>query len=166
MLLEDGIWPRLSKDGRLLAFVRIDAVTLERELVVADADGQNPQTLATTAQFIDIDAPFFAPDGESLLFGAVDELQPTTSLLDRLLGVQAAAAHAVPSDWWRVPLNGGEPERLTQLNEINMYADLSRDEEWHAFSGGTGLYVMDVGDWAVEKLVELEAASSLSWVEE
>jgi hypothetical protein len=63
--------------------------------------------------------------------------------LDRLLGVQIASAHSVPSDWWRVIIETGEIDRLTQMGDMNLMGDFSPDGKHIAFSGLTGLWVMN-----------------------
>lgn len=167
-IAKNAVWPRLSPDGQKLAYALLNLETRTRDLYLANADGTGAALIVSSADFIDLDAPLFSPDGAWLYFSAVTQDQPpSTSWLDRLLGVQSAAAHSVPSDWWRLSLTGGvegAPERLTQINETGMYGVFSPDGRVFAFSSVTGLYVMNPDGTNLSKLLEISAADSLSWV--
>ncbi|HEX6383649.1 MAG TPA: hypothetical protein VF177_03165 [Anaerolineae bacterium] len=165
LIVENGIWPRLSPDGSKVAYVTSDPETLESDLVVADADGANALRLVLPETFTAVDAPLFSPDGQWLYFSAVTE-DPVARLswFDRLLGVQPAAAHDVPSDWWRLRLNGGTPERLTTLDEIGLFGDFSPDGRAMAFASVTGLYVMNPDGSQLAQLLSTAADDTLAWV--
>jgi Tol biopolymer transport system component len=164
-IVDSGLWPRISQDGRKLTYVAFDPETRLRSLQVARADGSNPQLLADSTLFQDIDAPLFSPDGDWVYFGAVlSEQSSSLSWFDRLLGVRLAAAHNVPSDWWRVPAIGGEPERLTSVNETGMAGSFSPDGRYFAFSSINGLYVMKPDGSELNWLVKTSAGPTLSWI--
>lgn len=163
-IVENGVWPRLSPDGQKIAFALLDTETQTRNLYLANADGTEAVLIVSAADFVDLDAPLFSPDGSWLYFSAVSQDQPATSWWDRLLGVQIVAAHNVPSDWWRIPIAGGEPERLTMINEIGMYGAFSPNGRIFAFSSTTGIYQMNPDGTELSKLLEIPAADSLSWV--
>jgi Tol biopolymer transport system component len=114
--------------------------------------------------FTAVDAPTFSPGGKTIVFSAVGEPQlPSLSSLDQLMGVQIAEAHNVPSDWWRVSVDGGKPERLTQVNGIGMYADFAPDGEHVAFSSITGLFVMRPDGSHLIQLNNDALGASVSW---
>lgn len=164
-IVTNGVWPRLSADGEKLAYALLDPGTQTRDLYLADADGKNARLIASSEDFIDLDAPLFSPDGTWYYFSAVTQAQPLqTSWWEQLLGVKVVAAHSVPSDWWRIPVAGGEPERLTTINEIGMYGVFSPDGRIFAFSSVTGIYQMNPDGTKLSKLLEIPAADSLSWV--
>ena len=164
-IVANGVWPRLSSDGEKLAYALLDPVTQTRDLYLADADGKNARLIASSEDFIDLDAPLFSPDGTWYYFSAVTQNQPLqTSWWEQLLGVKVVSAHSVPSDWWRIPVAGGEPERLTAINEIGMYGDFSPDGRIFAFSSVTGIYQMNPDGTKLSKLLEIPAADSMSWV--
>jgi len=165
VITNDAIWPRVSSDGSQIAYVTSEPETLENELVVADAGGANAVHLALPETFTAVDAPLFSPDGEWLYFSAVTE-EPVTALswVDRLLGVQTALAHDVPSDWWRILLTGGTPERLTTLNKIGLYGDFGPNGQAMAFASITGLYTMNPDGTELTELLATTAADTLSWV--
>ena len=62
------------------------------------------------------------------------------------------------------PIAGGEPERLTMINEIGMYGAFSPNGRIFAFSSTTGIYQMNPDGTELSKLLEIPAADSLSWV--
>jgi hypothetical protein len=64
-------------------------------------------------------------------------------------GTEAAAAHDIPSDWWRIPVSGGEPERLTELNLVGLYGDFVGNGRYLAFASRSGLYLLDTHDMSV-----------------
>lgn len=163
VLVEDGIWPRLSADGQQLAYVHQDKTTQKRSLYVAEADGTNPNLLVTADTFSDVDAPFFSPDGRWVYFGAV--LPPVgLAWFDRLLGVKTAIAHNVPSDWWRIPVMGGQPEQVTTINAVGMYGSFDPNGRTIAFASQTGLYLMNLDGTNLTYLLETAAASTLAWI--
>lgn len=165
VITDDAIWPRVSPDGSKIAYVTSDPQTLENDLVVADAGGANAVHLALPETFTAVDAPLFLPDGEWLYFSAVTEdTLAGLSWVDQLLGVQTAAAHDVPSDWWRIHLTGGTPERLTTLNKIGLYGDFGPDGQTMAFASITGLYTMNPDGTELTELLATPAADTLSWV--
>lgn len=165
VITENAIWPRVSPDGSKIAYVTSDPQTLANELVAADPDGANAVYFDLPETFTAVDAPLFSPDGEWLYFSAVTE-DPVAGLswVGRLLGVQTAAAHNVPSDWWRIRLAGGAPERLTTLNKIGLYGDFSPDGQVIAFATITGLYTMNPDGTELTELLPTTAADMLSWV--
>jgi Tol biopolymer transport system component len=142
--LTKTIWPRLSADGQTMAYIQVDSDSLKRSLHIADADGANARLLVAADAFEDVDAPLFSPDDLWVYFGAVPAAQPAgLTWFDRLLGVKSAAAHDVPSDWWRIPLAGGAPEQITSIRAIGMYGDFVANGRYMAFAAQTGLYLMN-----------------------
>jgi Tol biopolymer transport system component len=93
-----------------------------------------------------IDAPLFLPDGKTILFSApVQKQSSVPSWVDKITGVTVVHAHGtIPSDWWSVPLAGGEPVRLTHLYTPGLFADLSPDSKFIASYGSSGIVVMDL----------------------
>jgi Tol biopolymer transport system component len=141
--IASAFWPRLSPDGLKLASVAFVPSTNSNDVYVADPDGSHAKLVMPAGAPTAVDAPVFALDGKSMVFSAVGEPQlPGLSWLDQLLGVQIAEAHIVPSDWWRVSVGGGKPERPTQVNGTGTYADFAPDGQQIAFTSITGLFVM------------------------
>lgn len=164
-IIENGVWSRVSPNGELLAFATINPITRKRDIFIANSDGTNVELIASSTEFIDLDAPLFSPNGEWLYFSAVTSEQSTRlRWIDKLLGVKGVSAHSVPSDWWRIPIAGGEPEKLTSLNEIRMYGTFSPDGRLFAFSSATGIYMMNPDGTGLSLFLEVSAADSLTWV--
>lgn len=163
VLAENGIWPRLSPDGRSLAYIQIDRDTLAAELILADSDGQNPTVLVPIDRFVTLDAPFFSADGQWLYFSAVAEQTTEAAWWERLLGIQVAAAHSLPSQWWRVPTAGGQPELVVTEARVGQYGTLSPDGRFIAFSSQSGIYLMQPDGSDLRQLLDLSASDSLSW---
>jgi Tol biopolymer transport system component len=161
LLADEAAWPRVSPDGARMAYV-----TERNELVVAQADGQNPMLILRPDTFFAVDAPLFSPDGSQLYFSAVNPEQASLlSFWDRLWGVQIAAAHDVPSDWWRMPADGSAaPERLTNLNAIGLYGDFSPDGRHMAFIASEGIYVMKPDGSDLLQLRSATPIGTISWV--
>lgn len=168
VLADGAIWPRLSGRGDQLAYVSFDSAASENDLLVMDLNPSPTEAriLQLPASFTVVDAPLFSPDGEWLYFSAPEPV-PTVSRswLDRLLGVEVARAHDVPSDWWRVPLTGGNPERLTELRATGLYGDFSPDGRYIAFISSLGLHVMAPdGEDLVTLISAPDLFGTLSWI--
>lgn len=164
-IVGSAYWPRLSSDSSKLAYVSLDPVSYTNTLMVADADGQRPFSVALPETFI-VDAALFSPDGEFIVFSAADMgAPPPQSWLDSLFGVQVAEAHNVPSDWFRIPVSGGQPERLTEIGESGLYADFSPDGRRMAFVSLGGLFVLDPDSKELSLLVpNLGGYGTVDWI--
>jgi Tol biopolymer transport system component len=144
-ILERAFWPRLSADSSRLVYITIDPGTGLNKLFLANADGSDSQEIQIAGLPSDLilDAPIFSPDGQSILFSMPSPGQAyQPNWLDRLMGVQIAKAHNVPSDWWSVPISGGSATRLTQIQTIKLFASISPDGRHIASLSGEGILVM------------------------
>src|SRR5688572_16466816 len=167
-IADHAFWPRVSSDSTKLVYVSIDPDSGKNELYVANADGSNPQRIAFSGPWIPevIDAPIFSPDGQSILFSAPPPLQVyQPNWLETLMGIQIAKAHSVPSDWWSVPVIGGVPARLTQIQTINLFASLSPDARHLASVSGERSFVRDTdGSNLTQALSERGVSGTVSWI--
>ena len=164
-LIQDAIWPRLSRSGAKLAYVafRPDAGT--NDLLLANADGSHPITLTQPGSFTAVDAPLFSSDDQLIIFSAVSRSgRSSLSPLDRLFGVQIASAHSLPSDWWRLPAAGGQPEQITRIADIGLYGALSPDGRNLAFVTASGLYVMRLDGSHLTRLSGVSVTGTLDWI--
>jgi len=161
VLVTDASWPRVSRDGTMLAYV-----TEDNAFLLAGADGSNPRPILKQETFSAVDAPLFSPDNSLICFSAV--LPETASLLsiwDRLMGVRVAQAHNVPSDWWCIPLDGsGDPLRLTNLNAIGIYGDFDESGEHLALLTTEGVFMMNPDGSDLIQLSEGAAIGTIDWV--
>jgi Tol biopolymer transport system component len=170
-LIDQAYWSRLSADGSQLAYVFITSANGPNELFVANAEG----TDARPIQLLDsgwtqsiIDAPLFLTDGKSILFSAPLPAQSSapTRWVDKLFGVTVANAHGyIPSDWWSVPLAGGEPVRLTRVYSPGLFASLSADSKFIASYSSSGIFVMDPQGGNLTQIVNYTGgiAGALRW---
>ena len=163
-----AFWPRISSDSSRLVFIHVDPETAKNELFVANADGSNAQRVTLSGSQVPeiLDAPIFSPDGQSILFSAPEPSQSyQPNFFERLMGIQVAKAHDVPSDWWSVPVTGGVPTRLTNLQTINLFASLSPDGQHIASLSGEGIFVMDLGGSNLTQLVSDSGVyGTVSWI--
>ncbi|MBI3242772.1 MAG: PD40 domain-containing protein [Chloroflexi bacterium] len=171
VLVDNAIWPRLSPDGSKLAYLSFDLQTFNNDLYVAEADGQNARPVIPPGTFQAVDAHLWMPDGEAILFSAVGEgpayqstPAPALSWLDRLLGVEAASAHNVPSDWWRVSLDATALTRLTKIYDTGMYGSFAPDGSRLAFIAASGVYVMNPDGSGLTPMIPVETLGTLEWI--
>lgn len=167
-IADKAFWPRISADSSKLVYVSLDPASGTNELFSANADGSNAQKITLSGSSIPgiIDAPIFSPDGTSILFSAPPPSQAyQPNWFDKLMGVQIAKAHAIPSDWWSVPLTGGEATQLTHIQTINLFASISPDKNRFASVSGEGLFVMN---WDGSNLTQIlfnpGVSGSVSWL--
>jgi WD40-like Beta Propeller Repeat len=143
---DQAFWPRLSADASHLVYISMDPNTGKNKIFLANADGSNAQEVSLSGAWTPdiIDAPIFSPDGQSLIFSAPSP-PPTSapSWIEKLLGIQVAKAHSIPSDWWSVPLTGGIVTRLTSIGATGLFASISPDKRFVASYSGNGLFVMN-----------------------
>lgn len=120
-IAKDGIWPRVSKRDDRLVYIHVDLSTDTRTIRIANKDDAGAGELFPANTFTDVDTPIFSPDGAWIYFAAVPTSTTVSdagalALIDGLLGLSTARAHSgqrSPSDWWRVAVTGGKPERVT-----------------------------------------------------
>lgn len=164
VVLENALWPSLSPDGSKLAYHSFDPNNFNQMLRVAEADGANSQLLIPADTFTVIDSHFFSPDGNTIVFSAPNQFTAAKpSWLEQLLGVQTASAHSFPSDWWRVSVMGGPPERLTQISSIGLYGAFDPAGNHIAFIDLFGVYVMNPDGTEILRLLDLTAMGMLQW---
>ena len=146
-LTDQAYWPRLSSDGARLAYVTLNPVDGSNQLFVANADGSGAYQVVLTGQDVPpiIDAPFFTPDNQLILYSAVTPMQASQpTWIEKILGIIVASAHTVPSDWWSVPIGGGAPVQLTRIATTGLFASLSPDKKYIASYSGNGIFLMNM----------------------
>ena len=81
------------------------------------------------------------------------------------MGIKVARAHSIPSDWWSVPVTGGEVIRLTQIQTINLFASISPDQSGIASVSREGLFTMDLdGSDLTQLLFTPGVSGTVSWI--
>jgi len=145
-IADQAFWPRLSADGSRLVYISMDPGTGLNKIFLANADGSGAQEVTLTGSWTPdiIDAPIFSPDGQPILFSAISPQQSSApTWLEKVFGVQIAEAHSVPSDWFSVPLAGGDVTRLTTIQDTSLFASISPDKRLIASYSGGGIFVMN-----------------------
>ena len=146
LIAEAAYWPRLSFDSSRLVYVAADPVTAEHQLKIADPDGKNVQDVVLTGSYIPVlkDAPFFSPDGKSIIFsGDVPGAAYQPNWFEKLAGLRVAQANGEASDWWSVPITGGEITRLTYLYTVALYGSVSPDNKYVVSYSRDNIFVMN-----------------------
>lgn len=150
LIAENGLLPTVSPDGRFLAYIAINPATQERVLTLSQLDGSNPQPLVSSRLLSGVSQPVFAPDSQSIYFTA---------------GSAAAdVVQNVPSDWWRVSVNGGDPTRVMALQQVDMGGVFSPDGRFLAFAGQAGVFLMHPDGGGLLQLQDVVAGGSLVWL--
>ena len=164
-IFDHAFWARVSPDSSKLVYVSAEPGSVTNKLFVANADGTDPREVVFSAPPQIIDAPLFSPDGRSILYSAPSPAQSyQPNLLDRLMGIQVVKAHNIPSDWWSVPVTGGAPTRLTQIQTIKLFASISPDQTRIASVSGEGIFVMDLDGANLRQLLfDPGVSSTVSW---
>src|SRR5687768_725566 len=133
LIAEGAYWPRLSPDSSRLAFVSADPLSGEHQLTVADPNGGNAQDVVLSGPYIPDHkhAPVFSPDGQSILFsGEVTGESYRPNWFEKFVGIRVTKANGdTPSDWWSVPVSGGEITQLTHIGAFGLYASFSPDNQ-------------------------------------
>ena len=161
LVLSHAMWPRPSSDGASLAYVAFDLLEYKNDLYYAAPDGSESRPAMPPGIFLSVDAPLFSSDGEFIYFSAAGSGPETSGAepgaekrtwLEMLMGVQVAHANGMPSEWWRLRLSGGDPERLTAIGASGLSGAFSPDGRYLGFVSYGGL-----------GLLELEG-SRLTWI--
>jgi Tol biopolymer transport system component len=170
-VVNQAYWPQVSTDGSHLTYVSIFSANGPNGLFIANADGTDAQAVTLSgsgwANSI-IDAPLFLPDGQTILFSAPIPVQSSApSWMERLMGITVAHAHSsIPSDWWTVPLSGGEPARLTHIYSPELFASLSPDSRFIASYSASGIFVMNPQGGDLTQIVNYTGGipGAVSWI--
>jgi Tol biopolymer transport system component len=168
-IADQAFWPRLAADGSRIVYISMDPHTGTNQIFVANADGTNAQPVVLSGPWTPdiIDAPIFSPDGQSIIFSALSPQQSSApTWIEKLLGIQVAEAHMIPSDWWSVPITGGVVTRLTNLRTTALFASYSPDKRVIASYSGGGLFVMNLDGSNLTMLIPDMGgtAGTVSWI--
>ena len=164
----NAFWPRISADSKKIVYISINPESARNELYVANADGSSAEQITFSGSFSPdiIDAPIFSPDGKSIILSVPSPVQAyQPNWFEKLLGIQVAQAHDVPSDWWSVSITGGMPTQLTNIQTINLFASISPDRKRIASVSGEGLFVMELdGSHLTQLIADPGVHGTVSWI--
>jgi Tol biopolymer transport system component len=147
----------------------VDPLSIKNKLIVANPDGGNAQEVVMAGSYIpDIkSAPIFSPDGQSILFsGEVPGESYQPNRFEKLSGIRVASAEGEPSDWWSVPVGGGEITQLTNIRHRGLYASIAPDNQYIAIFSKDNMFVMKPNGSELTILIsELHGFSgTLTWI--
>jgi Tol biopolymer transport system component len=164
-LIAHSLWPAISPDGSELSYLNEDPVTFSNDLYLANPDGSNPSPVLQPGLNPPVDDHLFTQDGQQIIFSMVNvQPAPASSWLDRLLGIEQASAHTVPSDWYISPVQGGTAQQLTNLGDVGMYGDLSPDGRQLVFISATGLHIMNLDGSDLYDLSNQVYIGTVDWI--
>jgi Tol biopolymer transport system component len=169
LVAEAAFWPRLSPDSTVLVYTAKDPISGEYRIMTADADGENAQEVVMTGAYVpeDREAPIFSADEKSIIFsGNVPGESYLPNWFDKLAGVIVARANGEVSDWWSVPVSGGELIRLTNIRHTGLYASISPDKNHIVSFSRDNIFVMKPDGSDLTVLVsELRGfTGTISWI--
>jgi Tol biopolymer transport system component len=169
VILENAFWPRLSADGARLVYVAYDPVDGSTKLMLAGPDGTDPREVPLPENFVTVDAPLFTPAGTALIVSAITSgpvpTPAASSWLEEFFAPRAAEAHNIPSDWWRVPLDGSLPARLTFTNDTGLFGAFSPDGTTMVYGSNAGLYLGQPDGSQFFAVPKIYGVSSVDWIQ-
>jgi Tol biopolymer transport system component len=146
LIAEEAYWPRLSPDSSRLVYVSLDPFSGDQQLKIADPDGRNAKDVVLSGPYIPSykEAPLFSPSQDSIIFsGEVPGSSYQPNWFESLTGIRVANANGESSDWWSVPVEGGELTRLTQLQTSHLYGSVSPDNRHIVSYSKNSIFVMN-----------------------
>lgn len=156
--IDRAVDPALSRDRQTLAYISIDPLTQEEELVVAGADNANPRSIVTRDNHLAlIGSVVFSPDGRRIAFAAVDLLEdadpsPGGSTPPRGANAMRAVVHPFAQDVWIVNVDGTGLKRLADLAENMPSLAWSHDGSLLYVLGPNALWRLEVATGIAEPI--------------
>lgn len=158
-----GTEPAVAPDGAQIAWIATEPLSGLRRLELGDADGVRVRTLVEPSVVSDVSAPFFSADGAFVYFVVPSPV--AVSALDLVLPrAYAHGDHDVASDWWRVSVEGGEPEQVTDLQTVFYGGRAHPDGGWFAAACREGVLLVNTSTGQATPLLEDRTIRALSWV--
>jgi Tol biopolymer transport system component len=149
-VIEDGISPAASADGKSLVYIGKDATnqTLAPSLKMLDLNTRKVKTLVGQEQdFLGYYFARFSPDGTWVVFSAPVQVAavPLTPKAEGSVRLFSVPKHSIPYDVYIVRADGTGLRRLTALYEDQPQPLWSKDGKKVIFLAGHGLYTFDIG---------------------
>jgi Tol biopolymer transport system component len=162
----------VSPDGSRIAFVRTDITTQRSSLWLANSDGTGERELVNDNTFVALLNPRFSPDGAWLAFGVHGTPQTPLPLVSNdcvlpILSfclVQSAHAHSAPGALWRMNLETGKFQQLTNIYDDSPVPAWARSSAQIAIHDFTGIRLIDLPRQEIYPLfLEAGGSSSFDW---
>jgi hypothetical protein len=170
VLFHNGQWPSFTLDGTKVAYLT-GAGNSINEIRIGGAEGSDAWAVLPAGRFPFVDAHFFSPDGNVLIFSAASGVkvggaaQPQPlSVSGGLLGAAPVYAHPQASDWYQIALANGQVKRLADVRDSNMIGAFSPDGKWIAYISPKGVFVMRPDGSGLTQIASLMGTGSLKWV--
>jgi len=144
-LLTDAADPSISRDGKLIAFIHLKDGQNDN-LWIANSDASNAHVLFKDTFFY-IQAPRFAPNGDTIVFCAAGHSAPKSS--DRR--VPHSAHLGIPSDIFAVNADGTGLRSLAQTGD-DTFPAWSLDGSSLAYVSTGAFFQMSLKDGAIKTL--------------
>jgi Tol biopolymer transport system component len=175
-LLSDALDPSISRDGKQLAYLKLNDDGYTMSLQVAASDGSGSRQLIGGGDFQGFYAPRFSPDSKQIVVAAIGGPQTDAqgfpvkasapSTLDRVLGwfePPVAEAHGLPWDLWVVNSDGTGLRRLTSFYEDLPMAAFAPDGKQIVVMGLGGIYLMDADGSRLRRIDQAGDHGGLDW---
>ena len=169
-ILPSAMSPSFTAQGSLMTYIHVNPVNQVRSINVATGGWTSEQVVVDEFEFYDLSNPLFAPDENSIFFLALEspiESLDQSWIHEFFLGAPAYAHadHNLPSDWWRLNLEDGSYERVTNQSLIIHDGIFSPDGMHFAFSSQEGLHVMQADGTELQLLIKSRAIRDIYWIE-
>ncbi|MCC7106683.1 MAG: PD40 domain-containing protein [Chloroflexi bacterium] len=163
-LVEGALGPDISPDGRYLTFLQDQRGDLG--LSVMDLTTGAARSIVAPGTYPMLAGPRFSPDGQKIAVAIMNSplASPSGDGPFGWLLPSAAYAHGNPWDIWTVPVSGGEPTRLTNVNADDPYPIWSPDGQFLAYWSITGLSVFPVTGGGVAQVTTEGGYGSGGWI--
>lgn len=168
-LVPDAVYPSVSPDGSLIAYVTFSSSDDPGGLWIARTDGSDRRLIVpATGRFVVITHPRFSPDGSTIAFSAATyassrDVRPDGAPASSALNAKPISAHGLPQDIWLIHVAGGEPSRLTNMLEDEPTVAWSPDSKQIAIIATGGLYLTNAAGGEPRRLGLGATLAQLDW---
>jgi TolB protein len=116
-----------------------------------------------------MDVAIFSPDGQWIIFSASGQPNSLATPVGNVgvtdwFGKGIAKDGNIPSDLWRVPVQGGPPQRLTNQGEFSLYPAFSPDGNHVVILAAYGIYLMNADGTDLQRLTDSGGVGTVNWV--
>lgn len=163
-VLLDAASPSVSPDGQQIVFITHEPAPREPGLWRLDLASGATTNLVAGPSPVEINAPIYAPDGQTVAFSASALSGLANFKTGRALWEPPVAeAHGLPADIWMVAPDGSNLHQFTKLNEDRLLPAYAPDGQSIAALGLGGLYVFGLDGRQRALFKQLGGEGSTTW---